>query len=239
MTSSAKNTPWHGALIDGATATLWTFDAGRTIGPVQTETLPDNTIIAGDSSYTSAVPCPVIPDALPSSGPQRVLSTVTQASPRDRLTWARVAAIGFQRLNPEWDGILCLPGHDTTYWLHLSAKEIVSFQGCATPQLARTLNAGTTADTEAAEQTMSRPANLAAQIHTSQVSQNANALLGHLLGAEIAATRPYWLGQEVALIGTTPITEAYATILNAQHVPLIHADGAKMVEKGFQILNAL
>jgi 2-dehydro-3-deoxygalactonokinase len=150
-----------------------------------------------------------------------------------------VAAIGFQSLNHEWDGILCLPGDDTTYWVHLSAKEIVSFQGCATPHLARTLNAGTTPDTEAAEQTMSRPANLAAQIHTAQVSQNANALLGHLLGAEIAATRPYWLGQEVALIGTTPITEAYATILNAQHVPLIRADGTKMVEKGFQILNTL
>lgn len=239
MTTSAKHPLWHGALIEGTHPMLWTFDAGRTIGPVQTDDLPENTILAGDSSYTQAAPCPVTPDALPSDGSFRILPTVTQSAPQDRLTWARVAAIGFQSLNPDWDGILCLPGVTTTYWLHLSAKEIVSFQGCATPQMAFALDAGTTADPEAADQTMSRPANLAAHIHSAQVSRNANALLGHLLGAEIAATRPYWLGQEVALIGTVPITNAYATILNAQHVPLIRADGAKMVEKGFQILNAL
>ncbi|MEQ9257743.1 MAG: 2-dehydro-3-deoxygalactonokinase, partial [Roseovarius sp.] len=40
---------------------------------------------------------------------------------------------------------------------------------------------------------------------------------GHLMGAELAAARAYWLGQQVAVIG--PAQGAHATALALQGVP--------------------
>ena len=39
---------------------------------------------------------------------------------------------------------------------------------------------------------------------------------GLLLGAELAATRPYWLGQQIAIIGSPDLSAAYAAALKQQ-----------------------
>jgi len=41
---------------------------------------------------------------------------------------------GFLAGNPDFDGVLCLPGTHTK-WVHISAKEIVSFQTVMTGEL--------------------------------------------------------------------------------------------------------
>ena len=41
-------------------------------------------------------------------------------------------------------------------------------------------------------------------------------LSGLLIGAELAAARPYWLGQNVAVVGSGGAARAYAEALSAQ-----------------------
>ncbi len=41
-------------------------------------------------------------------------------------------------------------------------------------------------------------------------------LSGHLIGAELAAARPYWLGQEVVVAGARALAGLYGDALSAQ-----------------------
>ena len=41
---------------------------------------------------------------------------------------------------------------------------------------------------------------------------------GLLIGLELAAAKPYWLGQRIALIGAEALSARYATALSAQGV---------------------
>ena len=47
---------------------------------------------------------------------------------------------------------------------------------------------------------------------------------GLLIGAELAATRPYWLGQQVALIGARSVCDAYAAALRPQGIEAMVPD---------------
>lgn len=55
---------------------------------------------------------------------------------------------------------------------------------------------------------------------------------GLLIGAELAAARPYWLGQAVGVIGAAPLADHYAAALAAQGVSAVRADAAEMVRAG-------
>jgi 2-dehydro-3-deoxygalactonokinase len=75
---------------------------------------------------------------------------------------------------------------------------------------------------EAVEDTLSRPERMAARLFGLRAEaliaglspERARARLsGLLIGAELAAARPYWLGREVVLIGAAGPTRAYAAAL--------------------------
>ena len=57
-------------------------------------------------------------------------------------------------------------------------------------------------------------------------------LSGLLIGAELAAMRPYWLGQSVALVGDPRLNALYASALKAQGVPCQSADGDEITLRG-------
>jgi 2-dehydro-3-deoxygalactonokinase len=57
-------------------------------------------------------------------------------------------------------------------------------------------------------------------------------LSGYLIGAELAAARPYWLGQNVALIGTETLNAAYRDAIAGQGVPCTQATGSEMTRAG-------
>jgi 2-dehydro-3-deoxygalactonokinase len=74
---------------------------------------------------------------------------------------------------------------------------------------------------------MARPERIAARLFalraegliTGLSPQAARARLsGLLIGAELAASRPYWLGQRVTLIGAETLSAAYARALAQQEV---------------------
>lgn len=112
---------------------------------------------------------------------------------------------------PNWDGIVTIEGQGVHHWLHISAGEVISMLGFLTPQLTASLGGADTPDMDALDATLSRPERLAAELRSAQVAKNAEAITGHLIGAELAATKAYWLGQEVITRGQGPYAKALAT----------------------------
>ncbi|PVA09968.1 hypothetical protein DC366_09845 [Pelagivirga sediminicola] len=171
-----------------------------------------------------------------------VLGALRQMSPAAHLpSRARILIAGVMADQPDWEGIALLPdgaagGDGITHWVHVSAREIVSFQGAATGRIAAALGARLDAaiDEAALNDTLSRPERLAAQIYAADLSGAEAALAGHLLGAELASMRPYWLGQSVRIVGPDA---AYGAALRQQGVmtdatPLAQAWAAGLAALG-------
>lgn len=145
----------------------------------------------------------------------------------------RLALIGFQSLNPHWDGVAVLVGKDVTVWATLSAREVIHQQGSATPRLAEALGLAD-ARVDGLDAALDRPERLPLLL---QDAGSRSAELGALLGAEIGATRTIWLGQQAVLIGEGPLAKGYATALSAAHVPVTLTDGNALKDKGFVALS--
>ncbi len=182
-----------------------------------------------------------------------VIPGLKQVSPPDVMRGEETQIAGFLSLNPNWDGVVCLPGTHTK-WAMVSAGEVVSFQSFMTGELFSLLKdqsvlrhsvAGPgwseSAFESAINDTMARPQQIAALLFDlrardlleGQPSEIAVARLsGVLIGAELVAARPYWLGQNLALIGSETTVKPYAAALGAQGVPVTRADGVRMTQAG-------
>ncbi|MDK3072289.1 2-dehydro-3-deoxygalactonokinase [Sedimentitalea sp. JM2-8] len=196
------------------------------------------------------------PHQAPAQSPHlrvRIIPGMKQENPADVMRGEETQIAGFLALNRGWDGILCLPGTHTK-WVHVSAGEIVSFQTFMTGELFALLGRQSvlrhsigetgwddTAFSDAVDDTRSRPERLAnalfalraADLLHGQTPEAARSRLsGLLIGAELAASRPYWLGQQVAVIGETAPARPYVRALELQGVPAIFADGARMTLAG-------
>ena len=81
---------------------------------------------------------------------------------------------------------------------------------------------------------MARPERLAARLFSLRAEgllngmQNGTAkarLSGLLIGAELAGAKPYWLGQQVAVIGAGGLCSLYVRALAAQSAPATQVKG--------------
>lgn len=169
---------------------------------------------------------------------------LSQAKPADVMRGEETQIAGALALaggKDAGDGVYCLPGTHSK-WAHVSAGEVVSFQSVMTGEIFALLSqqsvlrhgmAETDEDAEGADEafldalseTLSRPERLAARLFsiraegllTGLAPALARARLsGLLIGAELAAAKPYWLGQPVTLIGSAGLSAAYARALAAQ-----------------------
>lgn len=162
-----------------------------------------------------------------------------QNSPADVMRGEETQIAGALRLLPGYDGVLCLPGTHSK-WVHISAGEVVSFQTFMTGELfallaeASVLRHGMQAEgwddaafDAAVSDALSRPERLGARLFSLRAEgliaglspQAARARLsGLLIGTELAAARPYWLGQRVTLIGAEKLSAAYARALGQQGI---------------------
>lgn len=193
-----------------------------------------------------AVPCvPVDAAALTHVPTQDARITVhiapglMQATPADVMRGEETQIAGALALNPGYDGVICLPGTHSK-WAHISAGEVVSFQTFLTGELfsllskQSVLHHGIAADgfDEAAfdialSDALSRPEKLGARLFSlraeglianlSPVAARSR-LSGLLIGMELAAAKPYWLGQPVTLVGTPELCQHYARALAQQGV---------------------
>ncbi len=183
----------------------------------------------------------------------RILPGLNQLSPPDVMRGEETQIAGFLSLNPGWDGVICLPGTHAK-WVHVSAGEVVSFQTFLTGELFDLLSTDSVlrhsvdpdgwdeeAFQEGLSQTLSKPETLAARLFTLRADDLLNGtdagagaarLSGLLIGAELAATRPYWLGQNLALLGARTLTGHYARALETQGVPATLAEAPPMTRAG-------
>lgn len=183
----------------------------------------------------------------------RVLHGLRQSTPSDVMRGEETQIAGFLTLNPDWDGVICLPGTHTK-WVQISAGEVVSFQTYMTGELFALLSKESvlrhSVDSEdwdnvvfdyTIEETLSKPEKLAARLFAIRADDllddmppaTARARLSALLiGAELAASRPYWLGTNIAILGAEAAAAAYARALLTQGAPATLADTARMTLAG-------
>lgn len=162
-----------------------------------------------------------------------------QTTPADVMRGEETQIAGALRLMPGYDGVLCLPGTHSK-WVHISAGEVVSFQTFMTGEMFALLSEASVlrhgmqgggwddaAFDTAVSDALSRPERLGARLFALRAEgliaglspQAARARLsGLLIGTELAAAKPYWLGQRVTLIGAEKLSAAYARALQAQGV---------------------
>jgi 2-dehydro-3-deoxygalactonokinase len=213
-----------------------------------------------------AVPCPPLdPERLaraPCADPRLTVDVIPglkQVAPVDVMRGEETQIAGFLALQPGFDGVLCLPGTHTK-WVRISAGEVVSFQTFMTGEMFALLADHSVlrhsvaaegwddaAFAEAVADALSRPDRLAARLFTLRAEgliaglspQTARARLsGALIGAELAAARPYWLGQSVAILGAPVLSQLYATALAAQGLTAAQQPAEEMTLAGLALAHS-
>ena len=167
-----------------------------------------------------------------------------------------------------FDGIICLPGTHTK-WVHVSAGEVISFRTFMSGELfdlvsrysvlKHSVKSDDWNDKEfksAVSESISNPQKifsdffkLRADHLLKQVEQSElrSKLSGYIIGAELAGAKPYWLGQNVVILGNDNLSKIYKKFkgkkkiigicLGFQHI--LYCEGAKIIEQkkiyhGFQ-----
>ncbi|MGA0541398.1 2-dehydro-3-deoxygalactonokinase [Neotabrizicola sp. VNH66] len=194
-----------------------------------------------------AVPCTPVDAAAMTVAPARdprlsvrIAPGLSQDRPADVMRGEETQIAGVLAQEPGFDGVICLPGTHCK-WAHVSAGEVVSFQTFMTGEMFDLLSrqsvlrhglTGAEGDDPEAFDTavsdaLSRPEKIGARLFALRAEGllhglppvTARARLsGLLIGMELAAARPYWLGQAVALVGSSRLCAAYARALAAQGV---------------------
>jgi 2-dehydro-3-deoxygalactonokinase len=196
------------------------------------------------------VPCPPVGAAVVKAPvtDQRldvtILPGLCQTGPADVMRGEETQIAGFLADAPDFDGILCMPGTHTK-WVQISAGEVVSFRTYMTGELFALLSTQSVlrhsmddafddaAFLAAVRDGMSDPQALAGRFFALRAEGllappepgAAKARLsGLLIGAELAAAKPYWLGQRVALLGSDGLGDLYTRALAAEGVAPETAD---------------
>lgn len=166
-----------------------------------------------------------------------LVSGLKQNKPADVMRGEETQIAGLIAADRSFDGVVCLPGTHTK-WARISAEECVSFQTFMTGELFACLSEDSVlrhsvetkdwddAAFEAAiDDALARPEKMAANLFSLRAEFLLNdlppasaraRLSGLLIGAELAASKPYWLGQDIVIIGAKKLSSLYATALKKQ-----------------------
>ena len=207
----------------------------------------------------ATVPCATLPAGLvqaPTHHPDlrvHVIPGIKQTDPADVMRGEETQISGFLARNPGWDGVICLPGTHTK-WVHISADEVISFQTFMTGELFDTISKQTVlrhsiaadgwdeaAFAEGLDMGLSRPERLAARLFSLRAQGLLNNLSGAaaraqlsglLIGTELAASKPYWLGQHIAVIGDSSLAKRYVDALATQAAPATQVNASVITLAG-------
>lgn len=178
----------------------------------------------------------------------RILPGLRQQTPADVMRGEETQIAGLLALRPDFDGVVCLPGTHSK-WARVSAGEVVGFQTAMTGELFHLLSTASVLrhgmgegwDEGAFAAGVAEGRRDADRLPTRLFTLRAEGLMGDLLpdaararlsglliGAELAATRGWWLGQDVALIGAPALTARYATALAMQGIEAREYEGGAM-----------
>ena len=136
--------------------------------------------------------------------------------------FAHTAALGaFVADHAKWDGIVIFAGPVTT-WAHVSAGELISFGSSLAVKIAVDVMRDRGLDTadqlgdafnDAVSSGLSNPKSVFSKL---SASVDAETLLGHVLGADLAAFRSYWLGQDIVILGDGDAAHLIESALKSQ-----------------------
>ncbi|MCY4540972.1 MAG: 2-dehydro-3-deoxygalactonokinase [Rhodobacteraceae bacterium] len=214
------------------------------------------------------VPCkPVAPGELTAIATElrdctvHIIPGIRQFKPMaDVMRGEETQVAGFCVDNPHFDGVLCLPGTHTK-WVHVSAGEIVSFRSFMTGELydllcRHSLLRHSVSSNEfcpdefreAAGDQLSQPELLAARLFAIraesliaglEAARAGSRLAGFLVGAELAASRPYWLGHRIAIIGAPRLAQSYEMALDIVGQKPLLADSERCTVAGLTHAHSL
>ncbi len=167
----------------------------------------------------------------------RIVPGLKQVKSPDVMRGEETQIAGVLALKPGFDGVICLPGTHSK-WVHISAGEVVSFQTFMTGELFALLSTQSVlrhgmagggwddaAFDAALSDALSRPERIGAKLFSLRAEglianltpAAARARLsGLLIGVELAASRPFWLGQQVVIVGSEALAKSYTRALAAQ-----------------------
>lgn len=213
-----------------------------------------------------AVPCAPLDPATLVSVPTRdarirvrLVPGLKQQQPADVMRGEETQIAGVLALRQGFDGVVCLPGTHSK-WAHLSAGEVVSFQTFLTGEMFALLSQASVlrhgmqsegwddaAFDEAVSDALSRPERIGSRLFgiraeglisgLSAAAARAR-LSGLLIGMELAASRPYWLGQAVVIVGSEGVSALYARALRALGVESRLVKGGDAVLAGLVMTRA-
>lgn len=185
-----------------------------------------------------------------------IIPGIKQTKSPDVMRGEETQVAGFLSENPDFDGIVCLPGTHSK-WVHISAREVVSFQTFLTGEMFdlltnhSVLKHSTQSDdwddesfSTAVNDALSKPERIAADLFRLRADDLLNAtpkntsrarLSGLLIGAELAAARPFWLGQNVALLGAGGIANLYTKALSHVGVTATFHSDQEMTIAGLKL----
>jgi 2-dehydro-3-deoxygalactonokinase len=207
----------------------------------------------------AAVPTAPLPGGFtmaPTGDPRlrvQIVGGLSQARPADVMRGEETQIAGAIAAQPGFDGVICLPGTHTK-WAHVTGGEVVSFLTVMSGEIFDLLSHQSvlrhsltaegwdeTAFAAEVAETLSRPERLTARLfsirasgllHGTGAAEARATLSGLLIGAELAAARPYWLGRDVALIGAPALAATYGRALALQGVAARILDAEAMTLSG-------
>lgn len=210
-----------------------------------------------------AVPCAPLDAAALVAAPTRdarirvrLVPGLKQLQPADVMRGEETQIAGALALMPGFDGVICLPGTHSK-WAHVSAGEVVSFQTYLTGEMFALLSEASVlrhgmqgggwddaAFDAGVSDALSRPERIGARLFgiraegliagLSAAAARAR-LSGLLIGAELAAARPYWLGQAVLIVGSDGISASYGRALQGLGVEARLIKGGEAVLAGLAV----
>lgn len=182
-------------------------------------------ICGSDEAAPRFLPCAPLPESVAGQPTDQgllrhVLPALAQAQPPDLSCGEELRLAGALAIAPRFDGAVCIRRGGRALWAHVSAGEVVSMQSHVTGELRETLAPGP-ADPLAQEdqflgavsESLSRPERLSSRLASLPALRRLRGMdeaavramvSGWLIGAELAAARPWWLGQPVLLITDAP-----------------------------------
>ena len=169
----------------------------------------------------------------------RILGGLRQDNPADVMRGEETQIRGFLSIFSNFDGIICLPGTHTK-WVHVSAGEVISFRTFMSGELFDLLSKYSVLkysvksdgwdDKEfksAVSESISNPQKIFSDFfklradhllkHVEQ-SELRSKLSGYIIGAELAGAKPYWLGQNVVILGNNNLSKIYKIALEGQGI---------------------
>ena len=182
----------------------------------------------------------------------RIAPGVSQSAPPDVMRGEETQIAGHLADDPNFDGVLCLPGTHTK-WARISAGEIVGFKSFMTGELFALLSErsvlrhsiGEGWDEEAflaaVEDGLSKPETVSSRLfglRAADLLEGADPdacrarLSGLLIGIELAGAKAWWLGSRVAIIGSEGAARPYRSALAGEGVDAAIASAERATLSG-------